>query len=435
MKSFVVLLFLVAISSGVFSQESSRFKNVQIDIQSDDGFAPCEPSIIINPKNPDEIMGAAILDKVYRSTDGGETWKVDRLRSSMGVFGDPCLVANSKGHFYYLHLSDPKGMGWADEGLLDRIVCQRSKNGKKWNDGVGVGLNGTKDQDKEWAVTNPSTNEIYVTWTQFDKYNSSQEGDSTIILFAKADKKAKSFTTPVRISGIAGDCLDDDETTEGAVPAVGPNGEVYVAWAVDESIYFDRSFDGGITWLKNDIEATKIVGGWSQDIPGIGRCNGMPVLKCDLSGGKFNGRLYINWTDQRNGEDDTDVWMSFSDDRGTTWSKSVRVNQDVTNRQQFFTWMDVDQSSGHVYMVYYDRRNHSNHETDVFLSVSTDGGLSFNDYQISESPFTPIKNVFFGDYNNISAQSGAIRPIWTRYENGKLSIVTALINEADLTPN
>jgi hypothetical protein len=35
---------------------------------------------------------------------------------------------------------------------------------------------------------------------------------------------------------------------------------------------------------------------------------GLPVTKCDLSGGAYNGTIYVNWTDQRNGEDNTDVF-------------------------------------------------------------------------------------------------------------------------------
>ncbi|MFK7757010.1 MAG: sialidase family protein [Flavobacteriales bacterium] len=419
----------------LFAQDSPLFKNVMIDIQDGKTYPPCEPSIVINPKNTNEIMGAAILDKVYRSTDGGATWNVSRLTSSLGVFGDPCLVTNKKGHYYYFHLSNPSGLGWADESLLDRIVCQRSNNGKKWSDGAGIGLNGSKDQDKEWAVTNPKTNEVYVAWTQFDSYNSKQEGDSTVILFSKSNKKAKEFSEPVRISNVAGDCLDDDETTEGAVPAVGANGEIYVAWAVNETIFFDRSLDNGTTWLETDIEAARIVGGWSQKIPGIQRCNGMPVLKCDLSGGEHHGRIYINWTDQRSGMSDTDVWLVYSDDQGTTWSNAIKVNQDDSKRHQFFTWLDIDQTNGNLYTVYYDRRVGAENETDVYLSASLDGGITWSDYIVSSTSFIPNDQVFFGDYNNISAHSGVIRPIWTRYSENKLSVWTALINESQLFKN
>src|SRR5438445_1925209 len=45
----------------------------------------------------------------------------------------------------------------------------------------------------------------------------------------------------------------------GASPAVGPNGELYVAWNdyVANTIAFNRSFDGGQTWGKQGIVARK----------------------------------------------------------------------------------------------------------------------------------------------------------------------------------
>ena len=55
-------------------------------------------------------------------------------------------------------------------------------------------------------------------------------------------------------------------TTEGAVPAVGREGTIYVAWALDETIWFDRSEDGGNSWLEKDIAATAIIGGWTKTL-------------------------------------------------------------------------------------------------------------------------------------------------------------------------
>ena len=72
-----------------------------------------------------------------------------------------------------------------------------------------------------------------------------------------AGRNGKKWSEPIRVSEKAGNCLDDDETTEGAVPSVGPNGEIYVAWAVDETIWFDRSFDQGETWMAHDIAAAE----------------------------------------------------------------------------------------------------------------------------------------------------------------------------------
>jgi hypothetical protein len=54
--------------------------------------------------------------------------------------------------------------------------------------------------------------------------------------------------------------------------------------------------------------------------------------------------------------------------------------------------------------------------------------VSWSNECISASPFVPDATVFFGDYNNITAHNGVVRPIWTRLHDGRLSIMTALIN-------
>ena len=46
--------------------------------------------------------------------------------------------------------------------------------------------------------------------------------------------------------------MDEDDVVEGALPAVGPNGEVYVAWAGPRGIVFNRSLDGDQTWLPRN---------------------------------------------------------------------------------------------------------------------------------------------------------------------------------------
>lgn len=92
----------------------------------------------------------------------------------------------------------------------------------------------------------------------------------------------------------------------------------------------------------------------------------------------------------------------------------------------------IELSSGYLYIVFYDRRNYDTNLTDVYLAVSKDGGATFENIKISESPFNPISSVFFGDYTNISAHNGIIRPIWTRLEGGNLSIWTALIDSLNV---
>jgi hypothetical protein len=248
-------------------------------------------------------------------------------------------------------------------------------------------------------------------------------------MFSKSTDDGAGWSPAVPINQLPGNCLDDDQTTEGAVPAVGPNGEVYVSWAYDEKIYFDRSLDQGTNWMAQDIEVAKQPGGWDQQIPGLGRANGMPVTLCDLSSGSYGGRIYVNWADQSAGEDDTDIWMASSGDGGLSWSDPVKVNNDNSGQHQFFPWAAIDQTTGHIYVVFYDRRNYSDGTTEVFLATSTDGGKTFSNEKISEKSFKPNQNIFFGDYNNIVAHNGTVRPVWTQIEGDELSIWTALIEK------
>ncbi len=386
---------------------------------------PEEPSIYVNPVNTNEIVAGANINHVYYSDDGGYTWNANQLTSpEYGVMGDPCILADNTGAFYFFHLSDPPSGNW-----IDRIVCQKSTDGgQSWNNGSYMGLNDSKAQDKEWSVTDWNTNNIYTTWTQFDNYGSNLPPHKSNIHFSKSADGGESWSPALRINEVEGDCEDSDETVEGAVPAVGPNGEIYVAWAGPEGIVFDRSLDEGETWLDEDIFVSDFPGGWDYDVPGINRANGLPITVCDNSGGEYEGNIYINWTDHRNGDNDTDVFIAKSTDGGDTWSSPIRVNDDPAGKRQFFTWMAIDQVTGYLWFIWYDRRNYADNTTDVYMAVSTDGGESFTNFMVSDQSFLPSSSYFFGDYTNISVHDNVVRPIWTRLHNGQLSVWTAIID-------
>jgi hypothetical protein len=386
-----------------------------------------EPSVCVNPKNTNQLVAGSVINNYYRSSDGGATWNGGILTSSYGVWGDPTVVVDTNNNFYYFHLSYGSGSGW----WIDRIVCQKSTDGGvTWNNGSYMGWNSYPHaQDKQWAVVNRTNNHIYTTWTEFDNYGSSNPADSSIILFSKTTDGAASWSTPKRISRRAGDCLDDDNTVEGAVPAVGPAGQIYVTWAGPLGLMFNRSLDEGDTWVNENIFVSDMPGGWNIAISGIDRSNGMPVTCCDLSQGPYRGNVYINWADQRNGTTDTDIWFTRSTNGGNTWSPRKRVNDDTPGKQQFFTWMAVDNKTGYIYILFYDRRNYGDDQTDVYLAVSTDAGLNFENIKLNENPFLPTCCEFFGDYTNISAHNNIVRPIWEELSNGHTKkIFTALID-------
>jgi hypothetical protein len=430
MKLLIVSLSVIFLASCV------PFKNVKLKKPKEATYkqSQVEPSIAIDPSNPNRVIAGTVLSDFYYSMNGGKSWRTHTLKSKYGVWGDPVLMFDTTGSAYYFHLSSYK-----ETSHLDRIVCQKPIFGKidgKWEVEYSHGTfpkpNGTKVQDKHWTVVDPSTNAIYITWTQFDAYNSSDSLDSSIIVFSKSLDRGETWSDPKRISKFAGDCLDNDNTVEGAVPAVGPNGEVYVTWTGPKGLVLQKSFDQGETWLEEELLIEEHHGGWVIDIPGLNRANGLPILKCDLSGGNDHGTLYLNWCDQRNGSDDTDVWLMKSTDGGENWSEAVRVNQDDSKKHQFFTWFTIDQSTGFLYFVYYDRRNYDDIKTDVYVSTSRDGGKTFVDTKISGKPFAPNPALFFGDYLNIDAVNGQIRPIWPRMDKGKISLYVTLMSEEGL---
>jgi Secretion system C-terminal sorting domain len=403
--------------------------HAQQNVMISDVNNPSEPSIAINPNNTNQLIAGSNLNNVYKSDNAGQSWSRSLLTSTYGVWGDPAIICDNNNNFYFFHLSNPPTNGkW-----IDRIVCQKTSNlATSWSTGTYTGLNGLKKQDKQWAVFDKISNNIYVTWTQFDAYGSSNPANKSAILFSKSTDFGETWSTPLKINNIDGTCIDDSTTVEGAVPTVGPAGQVYVSWSGPNGLVFKKSLDQGATWSTSEIPVST-TSGWDYSIPGIDRANGMPITDCDRSNGSNKGTIYINWSDQRNGINDTDVFLSKSTNGGATWSTPKRVNNDTAGKQQFFSWMTVDQTNGNIYIVFYDRRNHSDNKTDVYLAYSTDGGLTFTNTKISTTPFLPVDTVFLGDYTNITAHNGIVRPIWTRMDSGATSVWTALINQNTLS--
>ena len=426
------LLLLVLLITPVFT--SAQFTNIRVN--SPFARQPNEVTIAVNPTNTNYVAAGSNLNYFYISSDGGKTWNQSVMGSAWNVWGDPCVIYDADGKLFYGHLSD--GRGISGRYFIDRIVVQRSTdNGLSWDYDSGIGFNPPlKQQDKEWLgvdMTNPPfRNNLYMAWTEFDQYGSSSSSDSSRILFSRSTDHGSTWSTPIRVSTRGGDCVDSDNTVEGAVPAVGPDGEVYLSWAGPLGITFAKSTDGGITFGRN-IHVANLASGWDFNIPGIYRCNGMPITACDISNSPNRGFVYISWSDQK--KNDTDIYFSRSTDGGLNWSTPKVVNNDLSGRHQFFNWMCVDPVTGIIYVIFYDRRNDADPAdvtTEVYLARSSDGGVNFENYKISESAFEPNPNIFFGDYTNISAYNGKVFPIWMRLDGQTMSVWTAPLTDSQL---
>lgn len=434
-----LLLFLLL---GLLPATSAEHRVVQI---SSPGFLrPVEPSIAINPTDPDDIVAAAIrygtpqetrvVSMRYRSKDGGRTWDVRAEASpDSRPQGDDAVAFSHNGIAYHSYISF-RGLRTKKSKRNGIYVSRSAEKGDAWNPQVVVvdHLNSMRPyEDKPYlntdtAADSPNRGNVYIAWTRFDAYQSKSPSDSSQIYFSRSTDNGMSFELPFRISDTGGDCADDDYTVEGAVPAAGPNGEIYISWSGPRGLVFDKSSDGGKSFGKDRV-LTELVGGWNMDIPGISRCNGFPVTKVDLSRGPYWGSVYINWVDQRYG--DPDVFLLASRDGGATWAQPVRVNDDplFNGKAQFFTWMAVDPADGAINIVFFDRRDTEGTTTALTLARSLDGGRTFVNHPVALEPFVADKKSFFGDYTGIDAYNGRVAAVFPHFISAAETAISVAI--------
>lgn len=440
-KRLALIMVVAALSQSVLAQKI-------VHISASDAINPAEVSIAINPKNPLNMIAASFQtgrppkpragSYHYVTMDGGNTWTTVATANPRDLTqGDDVLAFSSDGIAYHAHLSFA-GIRVARPVRAENgmIVNTSSDGGTTWNDGVPA-VNHINTvipfEDKPGLVVDNAPNSktkgnVYLAWTRFDVYGSSNPEHHSQIYFSRSTDKGRTFSMPVRISDTGGDCIDSDNTVEGAVPSVGPNGEVYIVWAGPLGLVFDKSVDGGLTFGKDKVLG-EIPGGWDFSIEGLDRANGMPVTAVDLSDGPNKGTLYVNWIDARNG--DPDVFVMSSRDGGETWSSPFRVNDDSlkNGKAQFFTWMSVDPVDGSINVVFYDRRDTQGALTGLVLARSVDGGRTFVNHKIPVQPFACNTRVFFGDYSSISAYGGQVVPVFMHFVDDKsLAVSVALFH-------
>ncbi len=384
-----------------------------------------ETTITVSPADPLNVVGAwndyFIVNPGQNTVigygwtrDGGQTWQSGRVNftslPSNQSTGDPAVASDSLGNVYLGIL--------AYNGFANGILVSKSSDGgATFAEPVRLDNGG----DKEYLAVDLRNDTIYAVWE-----NTGAQLNQGIF-FSKSTDHGSTFSSKRQISTNLGG------TNNGATPSVGPNGEVYVVWTnFGSTIWFQRSLDAGSTWLPADRVVRGDVNIPPSPLNGGFRNPPIPSSACDTSGGPNDGRIYVVWADDRFG--DPDILLTWSDDRGDTWSPPLRVNDDVVGNgaDQFFPWVHVE-GSGHVHVTFLDRREDPNNFLfGMTLATSTDGGVSFGpNLRVSDGIYGPTDYGFLGDYTGSSSGAGKLHPFWPDGRNGNPDVFSVSVDTVD----
>jgi hypothetical protein len=410
-----------------------------VDVSNECG-PQSETFITINPSQPRVL--AAGSNEIFRlpmrgyfSANGGTSWggvdlplPTPKAKSGINFGSDPTLTFDSSNNLYYGYIVVDFAVGNGINGT--QMAVARSQDGGKTYPTVAFfgfenGANHFNDKPMITADANsisPFRDNVYIAW---DAASGGSIGGG--VRLATSSDHGATFSIK-RVDAPTG-----PGQSIGASPAVGPNGEVYVAWNdyKANAIVFNRSFDGGQTWGQQITVSPKTIP-FAIRIPAESFRGALvyPSLDVDRSSGPHRGRIYCSWMDLTLAQV-TDIFVSYSDNAGATWSTPMPVGDQLAKPvDRFNHWMSVDPVTGDVTVAFYDTRNDTTgfrFETDYYLAKSTDGGVSFPkaDVRVSTvssnehdcSGIFPCSGINYGnqqgDYEGLVSFGGVSYPIWT----------------------
>ncbi|MBI5765030.1 MAG: hypothetical protein HZA51_16060 [Planctomycetes bacterium] len=401
-----------------------------------------EMAIAINPTDPQNIVIAChspaftTMDTYY-TTNGGGTWSrvtigqpQDGLATNFRF--DPSVQFDRSGNVFVAY-----GAGGTGAGITRRLmVCRSTDKGATYGQFTSI-VTPDNSLDK-WIIntgpdpTTTSRDNIYVA------YRISVGADVQLRLAASLDGGA---TWPTNTT------VNDDATSGSSfstfgMPAVGPNGRLYVVWD-DESaqpasstVKIDVSTDAGVTFgTDQTVGTTTVARGNANGFTPSGSTRyhikpqpdrgilTVPSIAVDRSGGIFNGRIYVTYTIRgvNGGTDNTDVVCAYSSNiNGATnsWNR-VTINNDATTRSQFLPWVTVDQTSGIVSAAWLDARQDANNEkVECYVGDSRDGGVTWRNIkaargQSNQSTSNPSRSTNnYLEYMGAASMLQVTRPAW-----------------------
>ena len=289
--------------------------------------------------------------------------------------------------------------------------------------------------DKPWMTigpspTDPSKDIIYITYTVFqERYSIAYLGELPALQIVDelawiemvySEDGGKTWSTQRQVSPVvnlnrSGNNLG--QLVQGSQPMVGPDGTLYVA-------YFDSTTDGSflgngqikVASSKNKGQsfAQATVAATFQELDYLPRSSTFRVFGSGFPQTAIgpNGEIYIAFSAYPEDDitDSGDVFMVASFDGAKTWTEPKRINDDDTNRLQFFPSISVD-PEGEVHAMWGDTRDDPSELVyHIYYSNSMDNGETWEfNSRVSDFPTNPNYAFpygdFIGDYFSMKAVS------------------------------
>jgi|GEM_PF-2063854 len=439
--------------------------NVSAELANDQS----EMSLVVNPTNPLNVVGFShrlrnpITMDVYASFDGGLTWSTNEINNAddgLGTVGnrfDPSLQFDANGVLYIAY----GYRGQATAPLRNTLlIIARSTDG-----GLNFGNYVTVDQQADILTANPTDTDTpgldkwYVA-TGLDPVSGNQAVYLAYVAFV-TEGTGMSAGTDAHISVIGSNNggvnwtprLVINENSAGAnfdsasyaSPIVDSLGRLAVSWwdNDNDSIVLDRDTDGlwggGAAFGADITVRTGIDLDRATDQPpaqperGI---NPAPMLEV----WRAVNWLYITVAEKYQGSStDLDIWVGVSSDFGENWTFN-RI--DDSGGTEFNPWLQVDQTTGAVNVLYYTTEGDvgtGNDDVRPRLAMSNDGGATWtrtflSTQQSNEGPDVPMNGDYDGDYleyHGLAARDGTVHGLWpSRYMGGGTDLDAFTANAA-----
>ena len=404
---------------------------------SEGGYIVTDAPIVSNPLNPKQLLLGSFDANCpnpsalgfHLSSDGGSTWNrtcmpsiITKLRVYWPDF-DPLVGYDRNGAAYIAgDYDDSEGLGYGF------VAFQKSTDGTHWSKpAVALRQPGlTFPFETVLAVdtnaSSPRVNSLYVSGIMW-----SHQGYKNQILVSHSTDGGANWTQAA-VDSVQYPAGDDFTRM-----AVGKDGTVYITWmrcpgtGPDKScsdytghMMFSKSTDGGNTWSPPRL-MTKATFPPNDMLPNTGqRVYIYPAIGVDNSNGAHTGNLYVvlnTWTGTY-----LRVQVIRSTDGGNTWSKPVPVAPASDTHDQFFPSLSVS-PGGRVGVSWLDRRNDpANIDYQAFAAISTDGGRSFPNTQLTTAFSNPdtngTLNNWMGDYTGNTFAGADFLAAWMDSSNG-----------------